>query len=125
MFKFFCGCLLLLLRDAPRLAAADPFCPAYPSALRTEMEQSLSLDREAQAYSRSARGRTSAVDLGSLANSANPIDRFISAKMASDGVAPAPRTADTEFLRRIYLDLSGRIPTPEQAERFLNGADET
>src|SRR5205823_2861297 len=44
-------------------------------------------------------------------------------KMAGDGVAPAPRTSDSEFLRRINLDLSGRIPTPEQAERFLNSTD--
>ena len=122
MFQRSCGCLLFL---AGALAAADPYCPAYPSALRTEMEQSLSLDREAQAYVRSAHGRKSAIELGALAGSANPVDQFISAKMAGDGVAPSSRTSDAEFLRRIYLDLSGRIPTPEQGERFLNSTDET
>ena len=122
MYKFFCAYLLMLLARAT-LPAADPNCPAYPSALRTEIEQGLSLDREAQAYARSARGRKAAVNPGALADSANPIDRLISAKMSADGVSPAPRTSDTEFLRRIYLDLSGRIPTPDQAERFLNGTD--
>jgi hypothetical protein len=122
MHKFFCGCFCLLSGTAV-LPAADPYCPAYPSAVRTEIEQSLSLDRQAQAYARSVHGRQSPVKLGSLADSANPIDRLISARMTADGVAPAPRTADSEFLRRIYLDLSGRIPSPERAERFLNGTE--
>src|SRR5262249_34740649 len=49
--------------------------------------------------------------------------QLLSRKMDADGVAPAPRTSDTEFLRRIYLDLTGRIPTSAEAERFLNNSD--
>jgi len=105
---------------AAMLSAADPYCPAYPSAVRTEMERSLSLDREFQAYSKSAQSRSRAASSPRLAASANVIDQLILGKMTADGVDPAPRTSDAEFLRRIYLDLTGRIPTPEQAERFLN-----
>src|ERR1700704_1200981 len=111
---------LSMLASAAMLAAADPNCPAYPSAVRTEMERSLSLDREFQAYSKSALRLSRAASTSRLASSANFIDQLIGGKMDADGVEPAPRTNDAEFLRRIYLDLAGRIPTPERAERFLN-----
>jgi hypothetical protein len=48
------------------------------------------------------------------------IDAILAAKAAE---APlAPRADDGEFLRRIYLDLAGRIPTVEEARAFF--ADE-
>ncbi len=34
--------------------------------------------------------------------------------------APNPMTNDNQFLRRIYLDLAGRIPTYDEADAFLN-----
>src|SRR5437660_10063048 len=117
---------LLSLTAATLLSAADPYCPKYPAAVRTEMEESLSLDREFQAYSRSARARPAASAMPShLAASSNFIDQLMAKKMSADGVQPAPRTSDSEFLRRIYLDLTGRIPTPEQADRFLKDASST
>jgi hypothetical protein len=51
--------------------------------------------------------------------SKNVIDDWIFKKMSDDGVDPAPLTTDTEFLRRIYLDLTGRVPTFEQVKAFL------
>jgi len=56
------------------------------------------------------------------AGSNNFIDDFIFGKMAAAGVQPAPLTTDSEFLRRVSLDLTGRIPSPEQVDQFL--ADE-
>ena len=50
--------------------------------------------------------------------SANFIDDFIFNQMAAAGVAAAPRTTDAEFLRRVSLDLTGRIPTAEKARAF-------
>src|SRR6266567_8366663 len=118
-------CILSLAATAI-LSAGDPYCPKYPAAVRTEMEESLSLDREFQAYSRSARARPAASATPShLAASSNFIDQLMAKRMSADGVQPAPRTTDSEFLRRIYLDLTGRIPTPEQADRFLKDASST
>ncbi|MCA9000055.1 MAG: DUF1553 domain-containing protein, partial [Planctomycetaceae bacterium] len=34
-------------------------------------------------------------------------------------VTPAPLANDAEWIRRVHLDLSGRIPTPEETERFF------
>ena len=43
--------------------------------------------------------------------------------MQADGVVPAPASGDEEFLRRVYLDLTGRIPTVDQAQQFLTSTD--
>lgn len=51
-------------------------------------------------------------------SSANIIDRYLFEEMAKAGVAPAPRTGDFEFIRRVTLDLTGRIPTSERALQF-------
>ena len=32
----------------------------------------------------------------------------------------APPSTDSEFVRRIYLDLVGQIPTSQEAEQFIN-----
>ncbi len=49
----------------------------------------------------------------------NFIDDAIFTKMASAGVASARLTTDEEFLRRAYLDLTGRIPSLEQYNAFM------
>ncbi len=49
----------------------------------------------------------------------NLIDRHLFDAMAEDKVPHAPLSADDEFCRRAYLDLTGRIPTPEQLQAFV------
>lgn len=48
------------------------------------------------------------------------IDKYIFEKLAQQNVAPAPMTTDYEYVRRATLDLTGRIPTPEQVQTFVN-----
>ncbi len=43
--------------------------------------------------------------------------------MERDGVPHAPLAGDGEFLRRVTLDLTGRLPTPEQVRKFLEDGD--
>jgi hypothetical protein len=103
----------------------DNQCPAYPSAARTELETSLQLDRDFAAYSRGARGFHGPFTPHNtvLAKSANFIDQAIYSKMAADNVQAAPQSSDAEFLRRLSLDLSGRIPSPDKAASFLNDSN--
>jgi hypothetical protein len=49
----------------------------------------------------------------------NFIDDEIFAKMMRDGVPHAPLSTDLEFLRRVRLDLTGKIPTPSEVRDFL------
>ena len=48
----------------------------------------------------------------------NFIDEYIFGRMERDGIQPAPISTDQEYLRRVFLDLTGRIPSPEQVVAF-------
>ncbi len=48
----------------------------------------------------------------------NEIDRFVLARMQAAGVRPAPRAAPNVLVRRLYFDLLGLPPTPEQIAAF-------
>ncbi len=50
---------------------------------------------------------------------ANFIDEFVFGKMERDQIPAAPRSSDEEFLRRVTLDLTGRLPTPDAIMAFL------
>ncbi len=49
---------------------------------------------------------------------ANPIDRILDAYLEQHKVARPARLGDAAFLRRVYLDLVGLLPTPEQLHEF-------
>ena len=49
----------------------------------------------------------------------NPIDRFVLARLEQRGLPPADEADKTTLVRRLYLDLTGLPPTPEQADEFL------
>lgn len=50
----------------------------------------------------------------------NLIDEHLFGAMQRDGIPHAPLSNDYEFCRRAWLDLTGRIPTPEQLKAFVN-----
>jgi mono/diheme cytochrome c family protein len=50
------------------------------------------------------------------------IDHFLAAGWQARGLTPAPPCDDRTFVRRVTLDLVGRIPTPEEAQSFLYDA---
>lgn len=49
----------------------------------------------------------------------NRIDEFAAAKWKKLGLRPSPVSSDSEFLRRVTLDLCGRLPTVDEARDFL------
>jgi hypothetical protein len=53
----------------------------------------------------------------------NLIDQHVDAKLTKLNVAASPVCDDAEFLRRVYLDLTGTLPTPAAARTFLAEAD--
>jgi len=48
------------------------------------------------------------------------IDRHLAAAWEANKVQPAPPAGDAEFLRRVYLDLAGRIPSVAEARAFFD-----
>jgi hypothetical protein len=47
------------------------------------------------------------------------IDELIAVRLRQAGVRPAPLTDDAVFLRRLSLDVTGKIPSVHEARRFL------
>ncbi len=50
----------------------------------------------------------------------NPIDAFIAAEHVARGLKPRPEADKSTLLRRVYLDLIGLPPTPQELHAFLN-----
>jgi hypothetical protein len=49
----------------------------------------------------------------------NPVDAFLLAKLEAKGVAPAGPAGKVALVRRVYFDLIGLPPTPEEADAFV------
>ena len=50
----------------------------------------------------------------------NPIDQFVWKKLAEQGLKPAPPATKLELVRRVYFDLTGLPPTPDQIKSFVD-----
>jgi hypothetical protein len=54
---------------------------------------------------------------------ANPIDRFILARLEGEGLRPAPAAPPAALLRRASYDLTGLPPSPTEVQAFLVNSD--
>lgn len=60
-----------------------------------------------------------AVDIRAASDSpSDNIDKLIEAKLKENELSPNEEIAEGVFLRRVYLDIVGRVPTIEEAEAF-------
>ncbi|HND54683.1 MAG TPA: DUF1549 domain-containing protein, partial [Pirellulaceae bacterium] len=61
--------------------------------------------------------------VGQLPPSKNFIDEQVFANLKELGIPPSPVCDDSTFLRRVTLDICGRLPTEEEAKAFLSSTD--
>ena len=52
------------------------------------------------------------------ATASTPVDHFIMERLTKAGIQPSPPASATKLVRRIYFDLVGLPPTPEQIDSF-------
>jgi hypothetical protein len=57
------------------------------------------------------------------ASRANFIDDLVLEKLSALNIPPSPSSDDSEFVRRIYLDTIGLLPTVDEATAFLEDTD--
>jgi len=50
----------------------------------------------------------------------NAVDHFVAAKLADKNLAPSPRADAHTLIRRLYLDLTGLPPTPQEVQAFVD-----
>ena len=63
--------------------------------------------------------KTTVAPTRQVSSSTKHLDRYINAVLKRKGIQPSKMSEDTEFLRRVHLDLTGKIPTPEEVSDFL------
>ena len=51
------------------------------------------------------------------------MDELIFSKLRKVKMAPSQLSTDPQFLRRVFLDTLGTVPTPEESQAFLNDTD--
>ncbi len=56
-------------------------------------------------------------------DSADAIDAFVSRRMQESGLSPAPSADRRTLIRRLYFDLHGLPPSPEEVEAFVDDPD--
>jgi hypothetical protein len=54
---------------------------------------------------------------------ANTIDELVFARQRELQLLPAPVASDEAFLRRVYLDVIGALPAPDEAQAFLDSRE--
>lgn len=50
----------------------------------------------------------------------NPVDAFVQAKLAENGLTAAPEATPEELIRRVTFDLTGLPPAPEEVAAFVS-----
>src|SRR4051794_40078035 len=101
-----CGALLLLAAGVGAWAAGDTYTAA---------------ERRHWAFApRSHPAVPSFTSRADLQWVSNPIDAFVLAELRKHGLKPAPAAGRQTLIRRLYFDLTGLPPSPEDVERFVS-----
>jgi hypothetical protein len=113
--------------DENQLPVEHPECTAFGAgrdkmmagALRSANHNlSITTGQVTRAITAAAAGRARSFDQN--AQPLGMIDSYLFADMQAQGVQPADLTSDWEFIRRVTLDLTGRIPAPARVLSFVN-----
>jgi hypothetical protein len=51
------------------------------------------------------------------------VDHYIEARLAKEGITPAPPAGDANLVRRLTLDLVGRVPTVAEVKAYVESGD--
>ena len=62
-------------------------------------------------------------EVSNVEAAATPIDVFILARLAKEGLSPSPQAPRATLLRRLYLDLIGLLPTPDEVDEFAGSTE--
>ena len=95
-----------VLAVAAGLSVADTKTPATPRPKTMPVASSLSANAK--------------LDSRALARH---IDEAIDPRIRAEQISLSPRCEDAEFLRRVYLDITGHIPSVEKAIAFLDSRE--
>lgn len=96
--------------------AASPLSPLAAAAEDKQEWRQTKGDKTKVADRENGKAKVEA-DFDSAKASAE-IDRLVEGMLEKQGAKPNPEISDATFVRRVYLDIAGRVPTIEEAENF-------
>ena len=119
------GCLMLLLAGSPWLGlqAAPPRPAKNPTDLASFDALITPEDRGHWAFQPIKPPLVPQVEDTTWGR--NPIDRFVLAKLEGQGWSPAPAAEPRALVRRVFLDVTGLPPTPEERAAYLDDVKRT
>lgn len=122
----FCGCILSMAFLIPydNVPASDrsidaAFIPHLPMSTRRMIRVFVVVLAAVQADSGIADETEKRTAQQSQTAPVQQIDQFIRQGWTDRAVEPAPRCSEREFVRRIYLDLVGRVPRVSEVDTYL------
>ncbi len=115
---------LLVLASGLLLSAASPDCSFLTDPDEFMVDTELLHTRRSDITKQVSMGVFAVIPVGNLLDPAsvprkNFIDESIFGRMATARIQSAPIASDAEFLRRVTLDLTGRIPSAAEIESFV------
>ncbi|HUT61031.1 MAG TPA: DUF1553 domain-containing protein [Phycisphaerae bacterium] len=110
---------------APLKEEAEKTRAAYADAMKVAAEKRTLTEQVKAALYRLVAGRQVAkvMESSDPPKPANRIDEIVFAKLKSLGIEPA-LCSDAVFIRRAYLDLTGKLPTADEAKAFIQDSDQ-
>ena len=118
------------VQDVTRVAQYEPNDVEMAETTATGVVRTLDLTGEAAVMIRFASQvnvfRASVpmgVDVKSFPPPRNFIDENVFAKLRTLGIPPSEVAGDAMFIRRVYLDVTGQLPTADQVVEFLDDKD--
>jgi hypothetical protein len=109
------------------IGALFPFMPAKLCAqtpdLQDELDARLNALRTAAPLVLPGAAASVVIEEATVNAMVAKIDKHFDIFWARNKIKPADRTSDSEFLRRLSLDLAGRIPSIDEIRRFVASVD--
>lgn len=94
---------------------AEPLTAAEKETLRTWIAEGAEWPKH-WAYTELDKPASPAVKNADWVKS--PIDAFVLARLEEEGIAPSPEADSVSLIRRLYFDLIGLPPTPQETDRY-------
>ncbi len=118
------------IQDVTRMASLEANNPEMAETTSTGMVRTLDVTGEAAVMVR-FQGQVAVfratipmgVKVENLPKPRNLVDELVFAKLEELGIPPSPVCNDATFIRRSYLDLTGALPSAEEARAFLESTD--
>ena len=107
-------------RPATSAARLLPLLIAAASPAYAEPAREMSFSPEQRAYwALQPVERHDPPVLSGPARVRNPVDSFVLAKLSDEGLAPSPQADKAALVRRVFLDVTGLPPSPEDVSAFV------